>query len=51
VVPDAVQRYFDLVRPLFSGDRAYEQVAFVDQYFRWPETPGSTPAFTALRIF
>src|SRR5437016_11898301 len=40
VVPDAVQRYFDLVRPLFSGDRAYEQVAFMDQYFRWPGNTG-----------
>jgi len=39
-VPDAVQRYFDLVRPLFSGDRAYEQVAFMDQYFRWPGNTG-----------
>ena len=40
VVPDAVQRYFDLVRPLFSGDRAYDQVAFMDQYFRWPGNTG-----------
>src|SRR4249919_1088284 len=40
VVPDAVQRYFDLVRPMFSGDRAYEQVAFMDQYFRWPGNTG-----------
>ena len=40
VVPEAVRRYFDLVRPLFSGDRAYEQVAFMDQYFRWPGNTG-----------
>src|SRR5689334_24506748 len=40
VVPDAVQRYFNLVRPLFSGDRAYDQVAFMDQYFRWPGNTG-----------
>src|SRR5512147_1879764 len=39
-IPPAVQRYFDLVRPLFSGDRAYEQVAFMDQYFRWPGNTG-----------
>jgi len=40
VVPDAVQRYFDLVRPMFSGDRAYDQVAFMDQYFRVPGNTG-----------
>ena len=40
VAPDAVQRYFDLVRPVFSGDRAYDQVAFMDQYFRWPGNTG-----------
>src|SRR5690348_10323927 len=38
--PAAVQHYFDLVRPLFSADRAYEQVAFMDQYFRWPGNTG-----------
>ena len=38
--PAAVQRYFDLTRPLFSGDRAYDQVAFMDQYFRWPGNTG-----------
>ncbi|HEY4217268.1 MAG TPA: M28 family peptidase [Gemmatimonadaceae bacterium] len=38
--PAAVQHYFDLVRPLFSGDRAYDQVAFMDQYFRWPGNTG-----------
>ena len=39
-IPPAVQHYFDLVRPLFSGDRAYDQVAFMDQYFRWPGNTG-----------
>jgi aminopeptidase YwaD len=34
--PAAVQRYFNLVRPLFSAQRAYDQVAFMDRYFRWP---------------
>src|SRR5207249_3514270 len=38
--PPAVQHYFDLVRPLFSGQRAYDQVAFMDQYFRWPGNTG-----------
>ena len=38
--PAAVQHYFDLTRPLFSGDRAYDQVAFMDQYFRWPGNTG-----------
>ena len=38
--PTAVQHYFDLTRPLFSGDRAYDQVAFMDQYFRWPGNTG-----------
>jgi aminopeptidase YwaD len=36
----AVQHYLDLVRPLFSADRAYDQVAFMDQYFRWPGNTG-----------
>jgi len=39
-IPPAVQRYFDLVRPLFSADKAFEQVAFMDQYFRWPGNTG-----------
>ena len=39
-IPTAVQRYFDLVRPLFSADKAYDQVAFMDQYFRWPGNTG-----------
>jgi aminopeptidase YwaD len=38
--PPAVQRYFNLVRPAFSGQRAYDQVAFMDQYFRWPGNTG-----------
>lgn len=38
--PPAVTRYFDLVRPLFSGQRAYDQVAFMDRYFRWPGNEG-----------
>jgi hypothetical protein len=39
-IPPAVQRYFDLVRPVFSADKAYDQVAFMDQYFRWPGNTG-----------
>jgi len=39
-IPPAVQRYFDLVRPLFSADKAYDQVAFMDRYFRWPGNTG-----------
>jgi aminopeptidase YwaD len=38
--PPAVQRYINLVRPAFSGQRAYDQVAFMDQYFRWPGNTG-----------
>jgi aminopeptidase YwaD len=39
-IPPAVQHYFDLVRPVFSGQNAYAQVAFMDQYFRWPGNTG-----------
>jgi hypothetical protein len=39
-IPPAVQRYFELVRPLFSAEKAYDQVAFMDQYFRWPGNTG-----------
>ncbi len=39
-IPPAVQHYFDLVRPEFSGQRAYDVVAFMDQYFRWPGNTG-----------
>jgi aminopeptidase YwaD len=39
-VPAAVQRYFSLVRPVFSGQNAYDQTAFMDQYFRWPGNTG-----------
>ena len=39
-VPAAVQHNFDLVRPLFSGQKAYDQTAFMDQYFRWPGNTG-----------
>jgi hypothetical protein len=38
--PAAVKRYFSLVRPLFDGQKAYDQVAFMDQYFRWPGNTG-----------
>ena len=38
--PPAVQRIFALTRPAFSGDRARETVAFMDQYFRWPGNAG-----------
>ena len=35
--PAAVRHILELVRPTFSGKNAYAQVAFMDQYFRWPE--------------
>src|SRR5262245_8634243 len=38
--PPAVKRYFDLARAEFSGQRAFDQVAFMDQYFRWPGNEG-----------
>jgi aminopeptidase YwaD len=38
--PAAVKHYFDLVRPQFSGQNAYDQTAFMDQYFRWPGNTG-----------
>jgi hypothetical protein len=38
--PPEVQRYFGVVRPLFSGDNARETVAFMDQYFRLPGNTG-----------
>jgi hypothetical protein len=38
--PEAVRRYLELTRPVFSGQRAYDQVAFMDQYFRWPGNTG-----------
>lgn len=38
--PPAVKYYFELVRPMFSGKNAYDQVAFMDQYFRWPGNTG-----------
>jgi aminopeptidase YwaD len=40
ITPPAVQHYFNLTRPQFSGQRAYDQVAFMDQYFRWPGNTG-----------
>ncbi len=36
----AVARYFDLVRAEYSGDRARQTVAFVEQYFRIPGNTG-----------
>jgi aminopeptidase YwaD len=39
-IPSAVQHYFDLIRPAFSGKNAFEQTAFMDQYFRWPGNTG-----------
>ena len=32
--------YFDLVRPSYSGERAKETVAFLDQFVRWPGNRG-----------
>lgn len=38
--PAAVRRYFEMVRPVFDGRKAYDQVAFMDQFFRWPGNTG-----------
>jgi hypothetical protein len=38
--PPAVQGYFALTRPAYSGDRARDVVAFMDQYFRLPGNTG-----------
>ena len=38
--PAAVRHILELVRPSFSGKNAYAQVAFMDQYFRWPGNTG-----------
>lgn len=38
--PPAVRHYLDLTRSAFSGANAYAQVAFMDQYFRWPGNTG-----------
>jgi aminopeptidase YwaD len=38
--PAAVKHYFALVKPVFDGQKAYDQVAFMDQYFRWPGNTG-----------
>src|SRR5437879_8069737 len=38
--PPAVKKYFELVRPVFDGQRAFDQTAFMDQYFRWPGNTG-----------
>ncbi len=38
--PVAVRHYLELTRPLFLGQRAYDQAVFMDQYFRWPGNTG-----------
>ena len=38
--PAAVKRYFETVRREFSAKNAYDQVAFMDRYFRWPGNTG-----------
>lgn len=39
--PDpAVQHYFELARRAFSGQRAYETVAFMEDHWRWPGNSG-----------
>lgn len=38
--PAAVKHYFELVRPAFDGQKAFDQTAFMDQYFRWPGNTG-----------
>lgn len=40
-VPRGVgEREFSLVRPILSGDRAKETVAYMDRFVRWPGNPG-----------
>lgn len=39
-IDPAMRRYLDLVRPEYSGDRAREIVAFMDQYWRVPGNTG-----------
>jgi hypothetical protein len=38
--PPAVARLFELVRPVYSGDRALQTVAYVEQRWRWPGNRG-----------
>ena len=38
--PAAVKHYFTLIRPIFDPQKAYDQTAFMDQYFRWPGNTG-----------
>ena len=38
--PAVVKRYFEMVRREFSAKNAYDQVAFMDRYFRWPGNTG-----------
>jgi len=38
--PAAVKRYFEMVRREFAAKNAYDQVAFMDRYFRWPGNTG-----------
>ena len=38
--PPAVAHLFEIVRPAYSGDRALETVAFVEQRWRWPGNRG-----------
>jgi hypothetical protein len=47
--PPATARYFALVRPLFSGQNAYEQTAFMDRYFRWPGNTGFNASLDRVR--
>ena len=38
--PPAVRHYLELARGTFSGANALAQVAFMDQFFRWPGNTG-----------
>jgi aminopeptidase YwaD len=38
--PPAVARLFSLVRPAYSGERALQTVAYVEQRWRWPGNRG-----------
>ena len=46
------EREFAAVRPLFSGPRALETVAYLDRFVRWPGNPGfdSSIAHVAARL-
>ncbi|MDQ6831329.1 MAG: M28 family metallopeptidase [Gemmatimonadota bacterium] len=48
-VDRAIARYFDLVRPVYSGDSAKAVTAFVEQYFRVPGNTGFNASIERVR--